>query len=554
MTAQRQQWQAPAIWLWFAGRDLDGHDRTDATWLHDGDNVRAWHNHASKWSRMAHWKRSAIRNTVAVMIPVTAWDLRYHTRDTIAILAVLAAVLAFHGTVRAVTWARLWKHHRDYVQPLHYSLTRELGAPPKRLEIEPDRTQGVIWLPEDFTGVTDRERQAILHVVTTKLGIEAPDADWSRLTGRKPRVTFTQSDPPPPMVRPARILPAIEKAGEQDIVVGVGRQDATVTASLDGDSPHWGESMKSGDGKSEVAKNIGCQAAYHGALLVFLDYKLISHMWARGLPNVAYAGTPFEIHTMLLWLREEIARRNAAALASADIEGHVQGDVGPRILVVAEELNATQDRLRDWWKESGEKGRPASSYALDEALFIGRQVRVNVLMIGQRLSAKAAGSGDARENIGVRIMCDPSPATWKMLGFDHVQPPASGHKGRYQVVTAKSVREVQGALWSAREARDFAVSGVVATPRHDMPYVNGVAPVAEIEAAPMQAPDQAIVVRQGPPSIPTATLREAIDAQMFGSDSLTAVRRRVQRAGLEDYGHQGNAKLYSIADLQELTR
>jgi hypothetical protein len=546
--------QPPVIWLWISGRDLDGRWRTDATWRHDATRILHVTGHASRWARMRHWKRSAIRNGILTGGTAAAWGMWFHRTATIAVLAVVAVLAAVWGTHKTVRWARLFRHHRDYVQPLHYSLTRELGTPPKQLEIEPDRTRAVIWLPEDFTGVTDRERQAIMHVVTTKLAIEAPDADWSRLQGRRPRVTFTQSDPPPALVKPPDILPAIQKADDTWVVIGKGKHAADVGASLDADSPHWGESMKSGDGKSEVAKNIAVQVAYHGGLLVFLDYKLISHMWARGLPNVAYAGTPYEIHCMLMWLREEITRRNAAALASADIDGHVQGNVGPRILVVAEELNATQDRLRDWWKESGEKGRPPSSYALDEALFIGRQVRVNVLMIGQRLSAKAAGSGDARENIGVRIMCDPSPSAWKMLGFDHVQPPASGHRGRYQVVTAKAVREVQGALWSAQEAREFAVSGEIAIPRHDMPFVNGVAPVREIESPSMQSPDLGIVAQNPSPAPPTATIAEALEAKMFDGATLATVRKRVQRAGLRSYGFQGNAKRYALEDLKELTR
>src|ERR1039457_6495267 len=98
--------------------------------------------------------------------------------------------------------------------------------------------------------------------------------------------------------------------------------------------------------------------AYHGSLLMILDFKLISHMWARGLPNVAYAGLPAEIHTALMWLQAEILRRNQVALRAADIEGVVQANVGPRILVIAEELNATQNRLGAYWKTVREKGRP----------------------------------------------------------------------------------------------------------------------------------------------------------------------------------------------------
>ena len=81
-------------------------------------------------------------------------------------------------------------------------------------------------------------------------------------------------------------------------------------------------------------------------------------------------------------------RRNRVADVAADIEGNVNANVGPRIFVVAEELNTTMKKLRAYWRRSRESGDPVRSPALDaldEVMFTGRQVRVNVLMIGQRL-------------------------------------------------------------------------------------------------------------------------------------------------------------------------
>lgn len=134
---------------------------------------------------------------------------------------------------------------------------------------------------------------------------------------------------------------------------------------------------------------------YLGAVLLILDPKRISHMWARGLPNVAYARDDHELHAALLWLAGEVAWRNREADKSADVEGNVHGDVGPRIFVIAEELNAMMKRLRAYWRtvrESGDPVRSPALDALDEVMFTGRQVRVNVLMIGQRLSAEATAA------------------------------------------------------------------------------------------------------------------------------------------------------------------
>ena len=78
---------------------------------------------------------------------------------------------------------------------------------------------------------------------------------------------------------------------------------------------------------------------------------------------------------VMVWLAAEVTRRNQVALAAADIEGRVHADVGPRIFVICEELNATQNRLKAWWNQEMEmKGRSPGSMALDEVMFLGRQV------------------------------------------------------------------------------------------------------------------------------------------------------------------------------------
>ena len=219
--------------------------------------------------------------------------------------------------------------------------------------------------------------------------------------------------------------------------------------------------MGSGAGKSVTARFFAAQMAYKGAVLLVPDVKRISHMWARGLPNVAYARDDDEIHAALLWLAREVHWRNREADKSADIEGNVHGDVGPRVFVIAEELNAMMKRLRAHWRTIREPGDPVRSPALDaldEVLFTGRQVRVNVLMIGQRLSAEATGGGDGRENLAALIFARYKPATWKMLCPDLPMPPPTRHVGRAEVVT-DSVRQVQVAYLSGAEARQLATSG-----------------------------------------------------------------------------------------------
>ena len=549
-------WKPRHAWRWFTGLPMDGppgrpRHRTNATWnrpatqlLHPHPVIR-WH----WWPRR---RRAAIRSGATLGAVALGAGVAVSLLWTAAFLILAAAVTAWRAAPWAARRARGWRHYRTYVQPLSGAIRAELGAPPERLAITADRSEIVIGLHPEFTG-SPRDREAVVRLATVKTGLESPDEAWA-LQGRKPQVTLTKSQPPPAKVALSDIRAAVEAAAEHEIVMGHGKKAQVTVISVDNDSPHVGLSMGSGEGKSVTAKNMASQLLFHGALVMVLDIKLISHMWARGLPNVSYAGTPAEIEAAMVWLAAEVGRRNEVALAGADVEGVVHADVGPRIFVIAEELNATQSVLKDWWnQEMGMKGRSPGSNALDRVMFLGRQVRVNVLQIGQRLSVKATGSGDARENLGVLVFADPSPSAWKMLvGDRHVMPAATGHPGRLQVVTKKAVRETQAANLTGRQARDFALSGTVAVPRPDMPCMGLpagvldrpqlVAPSADLGIGVGQSP-----VAQGPPG--AVTLREAFTAGLF--PTLDAARKAAQRH-LEPVGERGNANLYDLEALAAL--
>jgi len=362
-------------------------------------------------------------------------------------------------------------------------------------------------------------------------------------------------------------MPDILAAERFTLVLGKGKRGKdgrypTITTSVKSDTPHTGFGMASQDGKSTAAMNAGCQMAHQGAILLILDYKMMSHMWADGLPNVCYAETPERIHEALMWLgwderdgegriirESELTRRKKVARAGADIHGNVQADVGPPLFIMAEELNATQRALRNYWKAIGGKGPSPAAWVLDEVAFTGAAILVFALYIAQRLSAKAGGSDgsrDAMENIGCFVLKDSPEQTWKLIAPDHAQPPKSGHKGRYQVVTRKEVREMQGVLWTPEEARAFATSGIVAEPRFDMPFVHRAgllvpAGTGQEAHARQEGPEQGIVL--GPEAgVLTAgegpgravTLAEAVAAGVFVS--IAAARKAAQRRGWKPAG------------------
>ena len=445
---------------------------------------------------------------------------------------------------------RAWVHYHDYHRPLKQTMTEILGDRPRWLDVTTDRSAATVGLPVTFTG-GDKACEAIVRAVTAKLAHADLKPQW-HLHGRDPHVTFTRICPPPGLVTLSTVaddgLTVLEhiKANEwHELLWGVGQRDAIVQTSINTESPHTGLSQPSGAGKSIDARSSLAQLLHHGALGIVLDVKLFSHRWAYGLPNVAYCKTPAQIHNMLMWLAgdedgrtSEITRRNQVADCSADIEGNVHANVGPPLVVICEELNTTQRMLDRYYKKElrqrGDPARSPASDALDIGLFIGRQVKVFYYLICQRGSVKAVsgagGGGDARDNIGVWVMYDPSPATFRMIGWDHDVPAAAGHIGRKQIVTAQWVKESQNLYMTGAEARRLAVSGTKARPRDDMPYMGHVSSVpsdagSAIEAA--QGRDSSEMRHPAPPA--GITIDEAVGAGIFGDRKPGAVKKQILR-------------------------
>jgi hypothetical protein len=527
-----RQWFLRVLWQFLSG------------WHHDGRPGRP---------RRAGIRCGAAAGAVAL---VACWSAAPVLTGRFVISVVLLTFCA--GLLWLWRTLRRFRHHRTWLRPLHLA-AHEVAqvdrrrAPHQWLEVAPDRSAAVLALPSGWPA-DGTDKQRLVAIASAKLGMEAPEVSW-RLAGPKPQLALTAAQPPPREVALAGVRRSIEQARADEVVWGLGKRGAVVKSSLSGDSPHAGLSMGSGAGKSVTARGFLAQMLYRGAIGLILDYKMISHQWAQGLPNVAIARRPHEIHRALLWLGGEVERRNEVALAGADMDGNVHAVVGPRLIVICEELNATVARLRAYWRaeRAGDRDLPQRSpalEALDSASFMGRQVLTNILYIGQRLSVKASGGdGDARENIGVIAFGRYSASNWKMLAGDYPMPPKSMAPGRIQVVTDR-VRECQAVFMSAREARALAVAGEVGIPPAGMPFVW---PVPTETASQISGSDLGGLKDNGlavlaPPA--RVTLSEAVNLGIVLC-SLHAVRKASQRD--HDFpggvGVRGLAKIYDAAEL-----
>jgi hypothetical protein len=433
-------------WRWLSGEAHHGKPVTNAGWTRKGTKALTPTGHAHRWWFHRRRRRMAHRSGASLGVLAALLGLLLYPAETLTAVAAAVAIAAVG--LGFLTWRllRSRKHHREWVEPLHAAVAPIVGVPVERnprswIEITRDRGRVTVTLPEGWTG-KQSDRDQLVCAVTAKAGLENPDIRW-QLTGPSHQVGFDAAAAPPASVALADVRPAIEAAKPGQLVLGKGKRDTTVNVSQATDSPHLGASMGTGGGKSTLGRLLLAQHCHHGGVGLVLDAKLFSHPWCWGLPNVAYAAEPAEFHEALFWLGDELHRRNRVARASTDVEGRMHANPGASLMVLAEEFNLTLPILRSYWQEARERGDPDRSPAigaLEAVAFAGRAVRMHLVMIGQMLTSRATGSGEARENGGIRILARYSFNGWRLLVPEHAMPPASGIDGRVQVVA--SVRQM----------------------------------------------------------------------------------------------------------------
>lgn len=463
------------------GRPLSGRSRTDATfWRPARRQPVDVAGESGRWSYLAGWQRSSVRVGVALILLGVALLLAPDLLLTTGIgVMLLTLVWGAYGVARGVSTRA---HRTRYLWPLHEALRGPVGQaalrPEQWLHIPPGfkGDPGVelrIDLPAAFDG-SGGLSEHVSSVVRNKLGLAADAVFSFRPEGNEPYVTVTEPVRPPARVTFDDIFPLLASSRDTAPIIGLAAGRRPVPVDLEADSPHILVSAGTGAGKSVLLRAILSQGLAKGGYGIVFDMKKVSHMWASNLGNCEYHRTAEAVHERLLSLQREVDRRNALVERYADIDGNTDHvDVGPRVWVMAEEMNVTISRLNKYWRSIKEKGDPNTSPAVDallDLLFMGRQIKVHVVSVAQMASARTLGGPEARENYATRCLARYSVNAWRMLCPElWPMPRKSKRLGRWQIVTAGVATETQVAFFTPRQARELAQQGVPASERVGFP-------------------------------------------------------------------------------------
>ena len=466
-------------WRFLTGHPWHGTAITDAGWLRPGRRRLTRTGYAPRFHFRPRWQRTVMRSSGTLAFILIAYGLIVNIALTIDFLLAAIGLLAILGCWRAwLRWQRR-KHRRAWVEPVHAIVAPMVGIPVANtptswLAIEPDRSKAVFQLPPGTDFSDPKLQEQIVRAASRTLGIEAPEPAVGARRARADADDRAGAAAAGQGAAAPRIRDCAGQGRPGHLVIGLGRDGKPVTISLHGDSPHLGLSMGSGAGKSVTARFLGAQMLYKGA----------DRAHPRRQADLAHVGAR-AAERRLRPRRRGDARRAAVAAGRGGpaqpgrrrspptSRARCNANVGPRIFVIAEELNATMKRLRALLAPGARPRRPGplpALDALDEVLFTGRQVRVNMLMIGQRLSAEATGGGDARENLAALMFARYQAVHVEDARPDLPMPPPTRHVGRAEVVT-DSVRQVQVAFLTGAEAQQLAIAGPRSPgARADMPY------------------------------------------------------------------------------------
>ncbi|MFM9584154.1 helicase HerA domain-containing protein [Streptomyces caniscabiei] len=515
------------IGRFLGGRDMDGIKRTNATFLRSATRVLPKvEGRVSRSSYRAGWQRLTLRMTFVSAAgsggwwtwenQETArswWEHRDAILQTLQTGGIGAASTAAAGGL-AYGWLTRERRElmREWVVPLHEALYRPLGLaeqtdPRRYLHVPKNFSDDEARIRVDLPTHLAFSRDLVADLITQKLALEGVTFSWHP-EGRTPYVLVKKTRKPPAKAafKDPKVRELVAKAPESAPVIGIGTSGRTVSVDLDADSPHILVNASTGGGKSVTLRCITCQMLHNGSQAYILDYKRISHPWARGIPGVTYCADIADIHDALIELGMEGRRRVRVA---EELGIDAVDAIGPRLLILLEEVNATLKQLARYWERLRESGDPKVSPAIDalnEVLYMGRQVRMHVLLVAQSATARALGGPEVREQFATRILARYSMNAWRMLAPEvHPAPKSTKHHGRAQVVIGGTAHETQVLFFTDAEAREWATTGPpLTTNTKTRPAVPGPPQPAPVQLQQPRDGPSAAAVDDAPPTLPTA--------------------------------------------------
>jgi hypothetical protein len=458
----RRHSAARLLGRWLSGRPMSGHRRTDSTFLRPATVVvLPGQLAANRWDNMAGWRRSAWRQTALVGPLAVLWQYAGHPTRTVALGAAGAAcglAVAARRTVRR--WPDR-RHVRAVVQPMHRVLSADLGLPHN---VRPDdyltvpatyadseTTPIVVRLPAAWAPTkAAQDRTAALVLAKSGQTADTADCEWTTRGG--PTLIVRKAPAAPDVVRWADVVGDVETSRPGDLVLGAGPRGALYRWDLNTEDPHAGFSVGSGRGKSSLLQVIAAQVIRPGGRVTAVDPKMTSFEDIAGVPGLDLANDPGDVQAMwdaVAGVRGEMERRRAERDADPTAEWPVR-------MLMVDEVNQFSAQSAAHWRNTREPTDGPVPPVWDDiaaVAWMGRAFSCHLVIVGQRLDARATGGNGLRDSFGLRGLAGYTAQQWRMLGPGGKMPTPQKPRGRWLYLSGGEQAWVQNVLAAPGELR-----------------------------------------------------------------------------------------------------
>jgi hypothetical protein len=380
----------------------------------------------------------------------------------------------------ALTWERAMRRPRAAMDWFH--ALRLVAWYMERQARAAENAQLMVKLPPEAE-LGDGEQSRLTNLVKRRIPGEW-EASWDH---QDFKVTFKHPPRPPQKVlfNDPEVQEMIDGLENSQVLLGLGSRNEKIVLDFESETPHVGLSIGTGGGKSSTLRNIITQQIRKGAeKFIVIDPKLISLDCFEGIPEV-------EIYTEIMEQWAAIAKFALEMERRYQIKKADKSATFPRWFLIMEEQNDFAEESYQTWmdvKDKKDPARPPVFGQVAKSLFKGRQADMNVISVYQRLTARAAGGTELRDQYGAKILARFSPQAWNSLVATTPRPKSSRHNGRAVVVIGGSERVCQLVFVDDSEAREYALNG--RDPIAPPVYV----PIAEREAEAL--PDPVSMVKE----------------------------------------------------------
>ncbi|MFF1714586.1 type IV secretory system conjugative DNA transfer family protein [Streptomyces sp. NPDC058268] len=261
-----------------------------------------------------------------------------------------------------------------------------------------DTARVVIRLPLRWLG-TEKERQALAHVIHSRLPGEWVAAYVPR--GRDPYVTFTPKPPAPPEPElPTRVewIPSDDPAR---VYVGETFRGPRYV-DTETETPHWGISGGTGDGKTTCLLMPVVHGRQHGALVDCVTMKAAAFKDIEGESGI-------RVHKTGRQAVAALAEFYVSMKAAESLQGTSEGDQLPGRILVIDEFASFVKSAKIWWKYGlGAKGMPPFEAWFHMVLMQGRSANHKIVIGAHTFTRELFGDTETRDLVGTKGIVGPA--------------------------------------------------------------------------------------------------------------------------------------------------